>query len=48
MLIFKLINTASCTYTYHLSHLKVVPQCNVDGTFASKQCKGDKISGRSV
>ncbi|CAD7082149.1 unnamed protein product [Hermetia illucens] len=36
----------TCSYTYHLKHLSVLPTCEVDGTFAAVQCKGDRVMGR--
>lgn len=39
---------ASCSYTYYLPHLQQLPQCQNDGKFAAKQCRGDKVLGRLV
>lgn len=38
--------SATCSYTYHLQDLQQLPQCESDGTFAAKQCRGDKVLGR--
>lgn len=34
------------SYTYHMPDLKQVPTCEQDGSFAAKQCKGDRLYGR--
>lgn len=37
---------ATCSYTYHLKNFRQLPTCDVDGTFAAVQCKGDTATGR--
>lgn len=46
-----LSHPGTCSYTYHLDDVHDVqqlPQCESDGTFAAKQCRGDKLLGRFV
>lgn len=44
---FKMDNLiGSCSYTYHLPKFRQLPDCEVDGSFAAKQCKGDNIAGK--
>ncbi|KAG4072873.1 hypothetical protein HA402_002616 [Bradysia odoriphaga] len=40
------LDKSTCSYTYHLQHLQQLPQCENDGTFTAKQCRGDKVLGR--
>ncbi|XP_049542748.1 uncharacterized protein LOC125955652 [Anopheles darlingi] len=39
---------STCLHTLHLDKDLVgwVPKCNLDGTYAAKQCRGDRLSGR--
>lgn len=40
---------AKCSYTRHLpAAVTQRPTCELDGSFAAKQCKGDMVSGRFV
>ncbi|XP_055842142.1 uncharacterized protein LOC129909166 [Episyrphus balteatus] len=36
----------TCAYSYHLAGVTRLPSCEVDGSFAAVQCKGDRLSGR--
>lgn len=39
----------SCYFTKHIednSDLTVIPRCDLDGSYAAAQCKGDRSSGR--
>uniref|UniRef100_A0A7G3AZM0 Putative thyroglobulin type i repeat protein n=1 Tax=Lutzomyia longipalpis TaxID=7200 RepID=A0A7G3AZM0_LUTLO len=42
------LNKTSCFFTQHLDREMIgqLPTCNDDGTFAAKQCKGDRSTGR--
>ncbi|GAB0090429.1 Thyroglobulin type-1 domain-containing protein [Sergentomyia squamirostris] len=42
------LDKSSCFYTRHLDReqFRQLPTCNEDGTFAAKQCKGDRSTGR--
>uniref|UniRef100_A0A182K001 Thyroglobulin type-1 domain-containing protein n=1 Tax=Anopheles christyi TaxID=43041 RepID=A0A182K001_9DIPT len=39
---------STCLHTLHLDKDLVgwIPKCNLDGTYAAKQCRGDRLSGR--
>lgn len=38
---------ASCLHTIHLGEeIAWKPSCEIDGSFAAKQCRGDKLTGR--
>uniref|UniRef100_A0A182YD27 Thyroglobulin type-1 domain-containing protein n=1 Tax=Anopheles stephensi TaxID=30069 RepID=A0A182YD27_ANOST len=39
---------STCLHTMHLDRDLVgwIPKCNLDGTYAAKQCRGDRLSGR--
>lgn len=38
---------ASCYHTMHFDELVGwVPTCEIDGTYAARQCRGDKLTGR--
>ncbi|XP_058828728.1 uncharacterized protein LOC131688467 [Topomyia yanbarensis] len=45
-----LYDQASCLHTIHMQNEEEwagwYPRCNADGTYASKQCRGDRLSGR--
>ncbi|XP_055377151.1 uncharacterized protein LOC129609244 [Condylostylus longicornis] len=49
------LDKSTCAYIYHLKNLREdeakidsskLPTCEIDGTFAAVQCKGDRITGR--
>lgn len=39
-------NKESCHHVVHMKDLAWKPECTIDGSYAAKQCRGDKVSGR--
>lgn len=37
---------SSCFHLLHMQNLAWTPSCRPDGSYAAKQCRGDKVSGR--
>lgn len=49
ILVASLSFSVSCIHTMHFDGvIGWKPVCEIDGTFSIKQCRGDKLTGRSM